>query len=59
MLYEKDTNHKDANALANGSDQTIGFVKQHQLTLREVDVLALLVQGKSNAEIANSLLMRY
>jgi DNA-binding NarL/FixJ family response regulator len=51
MSYEKDTNHKDAN----DRDHKTGFVKHHQLTLREIDVLDLLIQGKSNAEIASSL----
>jgi two-component system, NarL family, response regulator len=31
------------------------FIKQYQLTLREVDVLTLLITGKTNAEIASSL----
>ena len=37
------------------NDKATQFVKQHQLTLREVEVLHLLVMGKSNAQIANAL----
>ena len=36
-------------------DKTAAFVKQYQLTLCEVDVLALLVTGKTNAQIAIAL----
>ncbi len=36
-------------------DKTDAFVKQYQLTVCEVDVLTLLITGKTNAQIASSL----